>query len=346
MRTIVSVQALRAIAALAVALGHFDIVRLMLIGRASESTPIYPLVSGVDLFFVISGFVMVYSSEDLFGAKGGSFSFLTRRIARIVPPYWLMTVIAIPVMSLPYDWKSIFDSFFFIPFSGENGSINPLYGVGWTLNFEMYFYALFSVAILLPRRFAVPILGALLGGIVLLGNWLRPESAVLLYWSDPIILEFVFGMILAMLYIHGVRLPASLRVFLVISGIGAIWVFAPHMPPSEYRVLQWGIPAAMVFGGVVIGQEINFGWLRAPARILGDSSYALYLTHPLMTAAVFLGWNHGLNRYPEMLVLFLALVAVQMISIAIFYLFEKRSNRFLQRILVPHPRVAEARHGA
>ena len=101
-----------------------------------------------------------------------------------------------------------------------------------------------------------------------------------------------------------------------------------------------GIPAAMIFAGTVLGRDIHFGWLREPAKYRRNSSYALYLTHSLMAATILIAWPHGLNRFPKMLVLFLALVAVQLISIAMYYLFEKRSNKFLQRILVPSPQVA------
>src|SRR5258708_4207929 len=333
MRTIVSVQALRAIAALAVVICHFDELNAWLAGL-KDPYPLDQLASGVDLFFVISGFVMVYASQDLFEARGGWLTFFTRRIARIVPPYWLLTAIAIAVMSLPSDWGSLLGSYLFFPFRADGGNIAPVYGVGWTLNFEMYFYILFSAAIFLCRNAAVPALCALLGTIVLLGHWLQPVWAPLQFWSDPIILEFVFGMALALLYINGVRLAVPIRVGLVVVGIAAFGFFETRMPPSGFRVVEWGLPAAMIFAGTVLGRDINFGWLRVPLQALGNASYALSLPHPLMTAAVLIGWPLGLNRYPKMLVLFLAVVAVQLISIAIYYLFEKRSSKFLQMALL------------
>ncbi len=340
MRTIVSVQALRAIAALAVALCHFDEIRVWLAGKTGPY-PLDSLASGVDLFFVISGFVMVYASEDLFETKGGWFRFFTRRISRIVPPYWLVTAIAIPVMSLPGDAGSLLGSYLFIPFRAASGSIVPIYGVGWTLNFEMYFYTLFSVFIFLRRNIAVPTICLIFSAIVLLGHWLQPTLAPLMFWSDPIILEFAFGMILAMIYINGIEIPTTLRIFLVVSGVIAIGLSTnTQVPPTGYRVLQWGIPAAMIFAGTILGREIDFGQLQTPVKTLGNSSYALYLLHSLMTAAVLLCWPIGLNRYPKMLVIFLAIVAVQLISIVMYYHFEKRSTRFLQGIfLAQAPRI-------
>src|ERR1700722_16881943 len=111
MRTIHSVQMLRAIAALMVVACHFDTVRLMLLSRGAEATLLYPLASGVDLFFVISGFIMIISSEPLFAAPGGSATFIIRRLARIVPLYWLTTLAAIPLMSLPVSWEALAGSF-------------------------------------------------------------------------------------------------------------------------------------------------------------------------------------------------------------------------------------------
>jgi len=339
MRAIISVQALRAIAALAVALCHFDILRVQLHGLKGPY-PLEQLASGVDLFFVISGFVMVYSSGDLFATRGGAMTFFARRLARITPLYWLMTAIAIPVMSLPRDWGSLLGSYLFIPYRAASGNIVPIYGVGWTLNFEMYFYILFSAAIFLRRTIAIPALCAALCLIVLLGHLLQPTLAPLQFWSDPIILEFAFGMMLALLHAKGVRLPIPIRILFGVVGVVAIGFFNPPMPPTGYRVIQWGIPAAMIVAGTILGREINFGKMRATVKVLGDSSYALYLTQGLMTVAVLIGWQHGLNQYPMVLVLFLALVTVQLISIAMYYFFEKRLSKFLQPVLVPHLDVA------
>jgi exopolysaccharide production protein ExoZ len=127
MRTIVSVQALRAIAALAVTLCHFDQIDRRTSGLR-DPYPLQQLSSGVDLFFVISGFVMVVSSENLFATQGGAITFLVRRLARIVPPYWLMTAIAIPGLTLPNDLWSLMASYLFIPYQMPNGIFAPIRG--------------------------------------------------------------------------------------------------------------------------------------------------------------------------------------------------------------------------
>ncbi len=113
--------------------------------------------AGVDLFFVISGFVMVYSSVKLIGDRRGWLVFSQRRIIRIVPMYWLATTVKLVVMVLAGEFVlharfSLLDtsmSYLFLPTRNSDGNLFPLLGVGWTLNFEMLFYLLFAVALFL-----------------------------------------------------------------------------------------------------------------------------------------------------------------------------------------------------
>src|SRR5258708_39677956 len=136
---------------------------------------------------------MVYSSRQLFAAKGGARTFFTRRVARIVPPYWIVMVITIPLMSLPSDWGSVLGSYLFIPFRAASENIVPVYGVGWTLYFDMYFYALFSAVGFLRRGVAVSPLCFVLWALALLGFWLPPTWAPLQFLFYPIIPGFAFG---------------------------------------------------------------------------------------------------------------------------------------------------------
>ncbi len=149
MRTVVSIQALRAIAALSVVLCHC----FKYYGQAINGSPIGQwdrLGSGVDLFFVISGFVMVYG--PLFGAQGGPLTFMRHRLARIVPLYWAATTIWL-LLGQPFHTTELLGSYFFIPY--PSFGFNPLYGVGWTLNFEMLFYTVFSVCLLFRKAQAL-----------------------------------------------------------------------------------------------------------------------------------------------------------------------------------------------
>jgi exopolysaccharide production protein ExoZ len=329
---LVSVQALRAVAAMAVVICHFMFLRNILTGHPSDPIPLYSLASGVDLFFVISGFIMVYASEDLFGAEGGWRTFLTRRISRIVPLYWLATACALVVMSQPQTWQSLVSSLLFIPYRSSVSGFFPTHAGGWTLNFEMFFYCVFSSALFLPRKIAVPIVCVLFIGLVILGKVLRPQFAPFSYWSDPIILEFVVGMMIALLYKqYDVRLPAAVRIGLVALGSVAVFLSAPGGTfPSGDRWIVWGIPAAAILAGVMLGKEVTFGRATAPVKLLGDASYALYLFHPLVAAIILLCWSESWRRHMD-LVLLLGATASIALSISIFWIFERPVTGFAKR---------------
>ena len=342
MPTIVSIQLLRAIAAIAVVLVHFNGVELMLTGRTNETPVLYPLASGVDLFFVISGFIMVTSSNDLFGAERASSLFLMKRLARIVPLYWLTTLLIIPAEMMHPTWQTLLGSLLFIPSRIPTGQIVPINGVGWTLNFEMFFYALFAVAVCWRRSIAVPALIAFMVAAVVAGAVFMPHEAILQYWSDPIILEFVFGMLIALLYVRRVSLPALVRILLICVGIGALWHYGHYIPaagmPSGYRALFCGIPAAMIFTGTVLGKPVKYiegGWLGSVVNLLGGASYALYLIHPLVGSMIFRMWQGDLNQFPIHHVFAGALAVAICLSIAGHLLFEKPVLRLVQNFLRP-----------
>jgi exopolysaccharide production protein ExoZ len=278
-----SVQALRAIAAIAVCICHAEYFHIVYSGKPYIASALEPLASGVDLFFVISGFVIVHSSGDLFEQPGARSEFLIRRIARIVPPYWAATLILIPATRIPPDFTSVLQSLLFIPHVNVSGSMNPVHGVGWTLNFEMLFYVVFATCIAWPRRIAVPAATGAFVAAVALRYYFDPSIVPLLFWSDPIILEFVFGMWIAMLY-GRVELPSSARILIITVALLVIWTSRIGTgTPTGYRFLLWGIPAAAIVAATVwTPQRFTSPLLET----LGDASYLIYLLHPLVYGVV------------------------------------------------------------
>ena len=230
-RTLLSIQVLRAVAALGVLTHHVCNEKVAHIG--SLPAPLHNLsvgVAGVDLFFVISGFVMVYASESLFGKRGAARVFFLRRLARIVPLYWAVTAAIIiyllvvhgtAVLMTLHSPGSLVASFLFIPYPRMDGYLSPVHILGWTLNYEMFFYVFFAVAILLPRRAAVIAITALFIALVAIGRiaTLPPPIA---FWCDPIILEFCFGMVLAVAYREGIRLPRTASWLLISIAVAAL----------------------------------------------------------------------------------------------------------------------------
>jgi exopolysaccharide production protein ExoZ len=223
--TLHGIQFLRALAATAVMIFHvsFDIGHNV---SPPGSLPDFGEgAAGVDLFFVISGFVMVYSSEGLFGRPRASLTFLLRRLARIVPLYWVLTSIMLAYVFArgfgPSDASPTLAlaSYFFIPYWRPSGEIDPLYGIGWTLNYEMFFYVVFAVALVARREIAVAIVGAVLGAFVLASSLNAHFPSQIAYLANPRILEFVFGMGIAMLYCAGVRTSPAVSLTLVVAAI-------------------------------------------------------------------------------------------------------------------------------
>jgi peptidoglycan/LPS O-acetylase OafA/YrhL len=298
-----SLQILRALAAMSVALHHSladaDALLTGVGWRAAYGFD--QLAAGVDLFFVISGFVMVYASRALFATPGASANFLARRLTRTVPLYWIVTTVFLAVGSLAPgalnsvapDLGLIAASYLFLPAMRPDGVVAPILSLGWTLNYEMLFYVVFAAAVVLPRRKAVSAVAAALGLLVVLGAVFAPYAVSAKFWTDPIILEFVFGMALAEAYlagIHIVRAPALVLATVAIALLGLDLTHATGVFVSS-RVIAWGIPAAMIVAAATLpqpggGPAKRCGWLIA----LGDASYALYLTHPFPMRLLKLLW--------------------------------------------------------
>ena len=144
------------------------------------------------MFFVISGFIMVYVSRN-FSGPGGAADFAIRRVIRVVPLYWLFTGVFVALLLF---WPSIFstlklsarhtaESFLFIPTVNNVGDYYPVLGVGWTLNYEMYFYAIFAVLLLVPISRSVMITAVFFLACVIYGYINPPDGPDSLHADQP-----------------------------------------------------------------------------------------------------------------------------------------------------------------
>jgi peptidoglycan/LPS O-acetylase OafA/YrhL len=337
--SLVSIQALRAVAALLVFWGHaINAVNL----EVAAEFPAFYGQFGVDLFFVISGFVMVYSSERLFGQPRAPVTFFARRVARIVPLYWAATAVLVWFVVPFASTKAVLSSLFFAPHIPAEA---PLLFVGWTLVFEMFFYSVFAVALLAKRRLAVVAgVSVFMIAFTLIvapepGSWAHPPAGSgLAYLAHPVILEFVFGMMVALVHRAGARLPLWVTIGLIIAGVG--WLVATI--PSLARPYSAGVAAALIVAGLSLssmsspkGSPIIRGVV-----FLGDISYALYCTHLLSFSLV--AWTCGKfaispagHAWTYMSVM---LATGLVIAAATYLLFEKPMTNFLKR-LIERPRV-------
>lgn len=285
------IQVLRALAAVMVAAGHAQFEVAGLAARAGQPfTPAawLPWPAGVDVFFVISGFIIVHAAAPLHGRANPQKLFLAHRIARVVPLYWLATTL---YLALAWARPGLLGagaegpaylaaSYLFWPMARADGAVQPLYSLGWTLNYEMAFYALFALVLPLGRRGAVLGVLALLAGLVVLGRMAGTLPVPVAFWSDPIVLEFACGAALALARQEGLRLPGPACLALAVAGLALLWLSgeAPALP----RCLAWGGPATLLVAAASLGPSREAGRRLGPAVALGDASYALYLAHPFV----------------------------------------------------------------
>lgn len=359
MQPIASIQYLRAIAALMVVFGHAQHDAAIWAGKLG--TPfaklhLLPWGAGVDLFFVISGMIMVYASRDLFGRPGAPGLFIKRRLIRIVPLYWLLAsayvlTMALQNLTIGKAWPeplAMLASYVFIPVDTyATGIPQPFYTLGWTLNYEMFFYVAFAGLILLPPTLAVLTLlwGFIL--IVLIGAMLSPDLAAPAFWSQPIILEFTLGALIGLALIYGFSLSRTVRALLAGAGIALLMAdfLGSSTQPGNWitpndlaRLLAWGLPSAMIVAGVVLGpQRQPVGVAGRAALLLGDASYALYLSHPFVIVLVRKGLiAAGLfESAGGWLAVIAALAFSAALAILIYRLLERPMIRALMRRFAP-----------
>jgi len=282
---------LRAIAALAVVWHHIQTEMAISLGTPQFG---YAGRAGVDIFFVISGFIMFHTTQD-----GGrtTLQFWRDRVIRIAPMYWLATLAAATLFWLgihPGDIKAlspvdVVEDMLFIPHYSSSLDVYPTLDVGWTLNYEMFFYFLFGLTFFLksqPRALAM-LAVIFLGGAALV-HFNAPMPHAFTAWLEPITLEFVAGGALALLYRRQLSAPAGVQkaigVLLVVAGFAAAgWFgFADGKDINwfyERRALEFGIPSVCIVAGALL-LERNGMVIRSPFMLmLGAASYAIYLVH-------------------------------------------------------------------
>ncbi len=272
-----NLQILRAFAAINVCILH-------LISTAANYsfTPNYLSIlkgwgnNGVDIFFVLSGFIILHSQLQ----KKRSFrDFFKFRIIRIVPIYWFITMILvlcyliIPEKALNSDLPSteyIFQSLFFLS-SLNSDFFVPFVGVGWTLELEMLFYLIFGLSLIF-------------------GQWNKSYLFIFLclviisiITSNFILVEFLFGMLIALAF-NNVKLQHKYG--LIIASIGFLLLLCSINQINDInltRIVFWGLPSSLIVFGLVYAKQFN----NALLKYLGDASYSIYLIHPFIISAFY-----------------------------------------------------------
>ncbi|WP_416759082.1 acyltransferase family protein [Roseateles sp. So40a] len=318
-----NIQALRGIAALLVVLHHFLLVNR---GGGSSIANYHHLAElgavGVDLFFCISGFVMLSSIDR--GRHFDPKAFALARFRRILPAYWIATLLFVTVVAAStiakggvsalnqplFDPAFLLSSIFLIPVVHPvTREIQPFLHQGWTLSYELYFYALLILAAAWTKArplFTAVVTTALLA-LVLAAT--RGGGGVLSQFAaNDIVLEFGFGMVIYLLRGHRPRLGLIACLMGVALLVLSVFTYDP-----AWRLLMWGVPSALIVYGLV-AMEGSFQVGRA-LRAMGDSSYSLYLTHGVIVyvyaGLIKRGWFHEpLQRDGGILIWTLATLAL------------------------------------
>lgn len=296
MSTLVSVQYLRAFAAIIVVYYHVFSNRVAEDWSAGRNFGIL----GVDIFFIISGLIMWVSTSR---QPGGSLKFLKRRACRIYPMWWIALTVWIVSRRIVPDHlhnadvtvKSVICSYLLFPHFHNVfiGRVWPILVPGWTLQLEIFFYALFGLSLLLPAklpRFFL-VLGALCV-LTVLGAVVAPADAVLITYTNPLLLEFGAGVVFAAALPLLQRVPVILGVTSIL--LGGVWIYVSydHIVDSGLaRVLVLGIPAAFIVGGMLALEPVLARRRSRFLLLLGDASYSLYLTHPIAISLAAVIWE-------------------------------------------------------
>jgi exopolysaccharide production protein ExoZ len=293
MKTLVSLQYIRALAVLLILVLHASLrtgEALFDWGRAHVDL----LNIGVDMFFVVSGFIMW-----VIGSRAGESPglFLLRRAIRILPLFWIAILswaflIQIGLLGwITLNAENLLKSLLFIPHYhlDQPGRIWPIMIPGWTLTYEAFFYVFFTAILFVPPRLRLPALVLSMGVLVALGFILKPEAALPYTYTSPLLLEFLGGCLVGALWQAAPgRLVRNLTL-LMLSIALFVWL-GPQISSADYadRALAFGLPAVL-FVSAIVGLEPYLPQMR-PLEKIGDASYSIYLFHLFLLDPMLMVW--------------------------------------------------------
>ncbi|BCQ29480.1 acyltransferase family protein (plasmid) [Caballeronia sp. NK8] len=347
-----SLQGLRGIAAGLVVAFH-SVASLKMSGWAPEYTSGFAVwgMAGVDIFFVISGFVMVLTTANRPRGIESAQKFMLARLIRIAPMYWILTTFMVMLLLLApsafnkekFSIARTITSYLFLPYEVRDaGHSYPVLYVGWTLAYEMFFYVVFAISLCFaerPMRYCVVAIFMTLG----IGSLLiQPDAFYLRFITNPMMLEFVFGCMIGWIYTRGMKFPKLLSAALVAAGIFGL-AMSPITAEMENRFILAGIPSASLVAGLVFWESAN-GWI--PKFVLlsvGDASYSIYLTHTL-TVPIF---ARGLGHFDKSRALqgdiacLLLVIASTLVGYVVYRAMERPLSKALRALV---GRMAATRH--
>ncbi len=311
-----SIQYLRALAAIMVVGAHTLPGSAGLVGA-----------SGVDIFFVVSGFVMAIVSQR----ETRPLDFLRARVTRVAPLYWLSTLtLVVAAMLAPraftrlrLTFAHVLTSLTFLPhIDPSTGLVAPVLTQGWTLQYEMYFYLVMAVGLYFAPQHRLAFVGSVLSALAGIGALFADKGPLLGVVLSPLLIEFVGGMAIAGL-LNVQRLPnvgAATTIFLF-GIVGFAVAFVVGQAGEDHRLLAWGLPSALLVLGSISLEARGRLPLLAPMALIGDASYSLYLTHGFVVSVVT-ALARQLNLYAgDPMALAVTIIALSILASLVVYYF-------------------------
>ena len=303
---------------------------------------------GVDIFFIISGFVITLTVKSMSSGVSSSMSFLRKRIARILPTYFIILFITFLVSGAMSTFhyhdktQNLISALLFMPIDKYHAPFyvddSGMYGIRWTLNYEVLFYLTISICLLTKHRWL------LLSGILSLSLLIIPyfsglspslsikgyqfNSAYLNFITNPIIWTFYLGVIIGIIYPYAERWNKKLRVILLSIGVVLSTYCICYTPLVNHGITMSGWYLSVLFIGIILNEDTIKAYTPKLFITLGDISFSLYLIHTLMNGGIGdkfikIGINDGTPRF----------IASCITSILLAYL----SHRFIERVKkTPH----------
>jgi exopolysaccharide production protein ExoZ len=339
-KEIIGLQYLRGIAALGVVLDHASAMasQKKYFGDVFWNGNLFGGAIGVDLFFLLSGFIIatVSLNADL-TPKIQILEFFRRRIIRIVPMMWIAIIsyalLRIAGRGTHYDIAPYVNAFFLLPF----GDVDPKNI--WTLRHEFIFYSLFAISFLGPRRLLLPIIAWIFSPVFYLILYRVPSSEILAstisIFLNPVNIEFGAGLAIGLWWtkspgisIDFGKIDPLIYLIMYFSALIALSnIFELNSKGLREVVIASALCAPLLILGITA--KCPPGPLQATGKIFGDASYAIYLFHPHIQSAILGVWSKLANHTPIWIVVLTVAVISTMGGVAIHLLLEKPLLRWV-----------------
>lgn len=344
-----SIQFLRAVAVLLVTYNHSIDIQMQYGVSWQQNTHLQKFGAiGVDIFFVISGFIIPFVANKYTGADQG-FHFLKKRFIRINLIYYIASLFLLfvnifrawiihrPALSAKENISSFIDTLLVVPTTETTATYLPTLRIGWTLSVEWLFYFLFFLVIVLGVRYKLVTLAVIVVVLITMGYAFPPADLRYAFITNPIMLEFLLGTLIFWIYtnvktIHA-PIPLSLLtigiiayILLITYGYGEVWNSFYVRDVSMKRFFLWGLPSSFIVAGCIFSECSNRFqslWNNKPMQLIGNASYSIYLVHITTYALITIVYIRVGFFIPADLTIFLQFFIAILAGIGFYKLVER-----------------------